>query len=351
VKVKLGNDIRRFSVKSDVLLQNFRRLVADLYHLTNFILQYQDDEGDCVNIKTDTDLTEAIRLALLSRSLILRIEVHPVIQKSLDDSTWIVVPDETIKTPEFPSIFGFQIPQLESNSTEIRELEDALKHFVLVEGESKTTTNTVSHNDTAEYVPVQSVEVVALEEKFPETLPANNHSLNVLEIQSEIQKSNKQMPQLSQESSSKDSPQTSQIEHSSPPKKRLSEMCSDLSSEIKSSCLYRSNETLQDMLPCWKSTVSNCLANSLHVRNQCLTEVQATRDLMQNLPAGIVQSSNIISAATTANCNLAASSVISDCKISQSETSQSDLANKQLSELSRECKELSASIRASIMAM
>jgi len=360
VKVKFGIDLRRFSVKSDVQLQNFRSLVADLYHLPNFILKYQDDEGDSVNIKTDTDLREAIRLALLSPSLILRLEVHPATPKSLEDSTWIVVPDETTKTPEFPSIFGFQIPQLESNSNEIKEIEEAMNHFVLVDSESKPPTNPDSCDEKIEYTPIQEVvvteeklpeklseklpqtlsdNVLPLNEKFPETLP------ELVLNESETQLSTQQMSQPVQKNS------TTSIENPSLPTKRLSELCSDLSSEIKSSCLFLSNETLQDMVPCWKSTVSDCLANSLLVRNQCLTEVEATRDLMRNVPSGVAQSSNIISAATTVNCNLAASSVIFDCQSSKSDVANSDLANLQLSELSRECKELAASIRASIMAM
>jgi hypothetical protein len=71
-------DIRRFSVSSDISLAQLRATIASVYglpHDPNF--QYIDDEGDFVTIHSDNEWSEAIRVALHFPTLVLKLFLLP----------------------------------------------------------------------------------------------------------------------------------------------------------------------------------------------------------------------------------------------------------------------------------
>lgn len=66
VKAKFGDQIRRFSVTSDISLQQFIQQLGNVFHenfdLKRYTLKYKDEEGDLVTIETTEEWAEAIQL-------------------------------------------------------------------------------------------------------------------------------------------------------------------------------------------------------------------------------------------------------------------------------------------------
>eukprot|EP00276_Gloeochaete_wittrockiana_P019101 CAMPEP_0184338106 /NCGR_PEP_ID=MMETSP1089-20130417/6640_1 /TAXON_ID=38269 ORGANISM="Gloeochaete wittrockiana, Strain SAG46.84" /NCGR_SAMPLE_ID=MMETSP1089 /ASSEMBLY_ACC=CAM_ASM_000445 /LENGTH=131 /DNA_ID=CAMNT_0026664401 /DNA_START=6 /DNA_END=398 /DNA_ORIENTATION=+ len=71
-------DIRRFSVSSDISLAQLRATIASVYGLPNDPnFQYIDDEGDFVTIHSDNEWTEAVRVARAFPTLVLKLFLLP----------------------------------------------------------------------------------------------------------------------------------------------------------------------------------------------------------------------------------------------------------------------------------
>jgi len=67
VKTQLGEDFRRFTVPRQVKLLSFVALLQKLYGYdtvkNDLLVQYKDEEGDSINITSDEELFEALRVA------------------------------------------------------------------------------------------------------------------------------------------------------------------------------------------------------------------------------------------------------------------------------------------------
>jgi len=77
VKTSLGEDFRRFTVPRGVRLLSFVALLQKLYGYDadklDLIVQYKDEEGDLLNVTSDEELHEAVRVAEAGTSGVLRV--------------------------------------------------------------------------------------------------------------------------------------------------------------------------------------------------------------------------------------------------------------------------------------
>ncbi|WJX94389.1 hypothetical protein P8452_75809 [Trifolium repens] len=95
IKVKYGDDLKRFNVnvdennRMDLNMVGLKAKIRSIFNFSagaNFILKYVDEEGDLVNLVDDADLHD-----MMSQKLeFLRIKVH-MIDNFGGETTWIEV--------------------------------------------------------------------------------------------------------------------------------------------------------------------------------------------------------------------------------------------------------------------
>jgi len=77
VKFKLGNEIRRISIGSNLDFNRLQELATTLFHLQEkVILKYLDDENDYISISSDLELSEALKVHKLSGKSSFMIFLH-----------------------------------------------------------------------------------------------------------------------------------------------------------------------------------------------------------------------------------------------------------------------------------
>jgi len=87
IKASFNEDIRRFSVDSNIDFSSLTNLVHQLFHLNekaSYYLVYIDNEDDWIKISTDIELEEAKSFTLKSENTTLRLQVKK--QENLPDS-------------------------------------------------------------------------------------------------------------------------------------------------------------------------------------------------------------------------------------------------------------------------
>jgi len=77
VKSSVGSDLRRFSIPKEISMATLVNLLSKLYALdiSNFKIQYKDEDGDLVWLTTDMEVLEAVRYALACNPPILRLYI------------------------------------------------------------------------------------------------------------------------------------------------------------------------------------------------------------------------------------------------------------------------------------
>jgi len=77
VKSSIGSDLRRFSIPKDISMSTLVNLLSKLYALevSNYKIQYKDEDGDLVWLTTDMEVLEAVRYALACNPPILRLYI------------------------------------------------------------------------------------------------------------------------------------------------------------------------------------------------------------------------------------------------------------------------------------
>jgi len=78
VKVKFGNDIRRFTVEDNIEFGQFVNILSKLFpdvNIQNYLISYLDEENDVIFIATNEELKEAVRITKTRSPPILRVSV------------------------------------------------------------------------------------------------------------------------------------------------------------------------------------------------------------------------------------------------------------------------------------
>jgi len=298
-------------VKPDILLKDICLVICDLYCLQNVRLKYKDEEGDLITITTNNELYEAIILAQELKPSFLRLEVESC-EVELNDS-WIVLPQENC---EFPPIFGFQLPVFDDY------LENAFQHLIVDEQKLSEEIRKMSEQN-----PVEIFEKEILNE---ENQQKKKEEIIKNEVKVDI------------------TPQT---------RRKIKEICVDLALETRANCVDSSNETLHDLIPYWKTTVTNSNQSSNDIRQQCLAESNQIMIETKGIPFSIAESSSAISKETLNFCAEASASVVKACSLnsfSDFETPNQTLwtaCNKLSYQTSRDCQDLSSKLVAEILAL
>jgi len=84
IKASFNEDIRRFSVDSNIDFSSLTNLVHQLFHLNekaSYYLVYIDNEDDWIKISTDIELEEAKSFTLKSENTTLRLQVKKKTRK------------------------------------------------------------------------------------------------------------------------------------------------------------------------------------------------------------------------------------------------------------------------------
>jgi len=128
IKIKFGEDIRRFTVAEDSTFENFCKTLKHHYHLAgeSITVKYYDDENDLITISNTVELKEAITFIKTQTPPVLRI----IIIKSNNNNN--------------------------NNNNVIAQITEAEKEVEEVEKEEKidTTNDNIEDNDTKEYAPL-----------------------------------------------------------------------------------------------------------------------------------------------------------------------------------------------------
>ena len=73
IKVKYGEDTRRVTISQIPQYSELVALLQKLFEFNDYIIKYEDTDGDQVTISSDMELTEAINLATNSQGNMLRL--------------------------------------------------------------------------------------------------------------------------------------------------------------------------------------------------------------------------------------------------------------------------------------
>lgn len=75
LKVKFGEDTRRLNLERTPNYVELVSLLRNLFNLNNFLIKYEDDDGDKVTITSDLELKEALNVANKSHGGMIRLFV------------------------------------------------------------------------------------------------------------------------------------------------------------------------------------------------------------------------------------------------------------------------------------